>query len=264
MLSKAGPGRSPMAVSRPAHHFLYEHVATELRRRIRRSVYRPQTPIPSEAELVREFGVSAITVRRAIRDLAVEGLVFGRQGLGVFVADGRRIVRSLHTASTTSIGDEIRRAGREPRIKELSWTTVGAGEEVADRLTVETGTLLHRHEKMILADGEPVTQEVIYLDRVLGRSLRPHLADQFVFAALAASGVAVDHIDFRLEGSAMSEEHAALFGLPIGFPLIVVNYTPIGADGVPILTGHLLSRADRLSFDVCARPDGHSRRGGFE
>lgn len=249
-------------MSRPAHHFLYEHVATELRRRIRRSVYCPHTAIPSVAELVREFRVSAITVRRAIRDLTVEGLVFGRQGLGVFVADRRRIVRSLHTASTTSIGDEIRRAGREPTIKELSWTTVGADDEIARRLAVDAGTILHRHEKMILADGEPITQEVIYLDRILGRVLRAQLADQFVFAALASTDVAVDHIDFRLEGSAMSEEHAALFGLPIGFPLIIVHYTPIGVDGAPILTGHLLSRADRLSFDVCADPDVHSRRGG--
>jgi DNA-binding GntR family transcriptional regulator len=245
--------RSGSAVSRTGCQFLYEHVTGELRRRIGRSVYQPGTAIPSEAELVREFGVSAITIRRALRDLTVEGLVFGRQGLGVFVSDSRRIVRSLHSASTTSIGDEIRRAGFEPRIKELSWSTVAAAEDIAGRLAVEPGTVLHRHEKMILADGEPVTRELIYLPRPIGELFRAQLAEEFVFAVLANSGLAVDRIDFRLEGSAISDEQAALFGLPIGFPVIVVHYTAIRTDGTPLLTGHLLSRADRLSFDICVR-----------
>ncbi|HEY6579155.1 MAG TPA: GntR family transcriptional regulator, partial [Rhizomicrobium sp.] len=74
---------------------LYETVKSALRDRIVSGRYQPGQKIPSESELIREFGVSAITVRRAVRDLTIEGRLIGRQGLGVLVADRRRITRSL-------------------------------------------------------------------------------------------------------------------------------------------------------------------------
>ena len=77
--------------------YLYERVKSELRRRIAHGDYGPGHRVPSESELVEAFGVSTITVRRAIRELIAEGLLIGRQGLGVFVADNRRIVRDLLT-----------------------------------------------------------------------------------------------------------------------------------------------------------------------
>jgi GntR family transcriptional regulator len=74
--------------------FLYKHVTRELRRRIDRGVYGRGDRIPSERALVKELRVSAITIRRAIRDLSFEGLLIRRQGLGVFVAQKPKIVRS--------------------------------------------------------------------------------------------------------------------------------------------------------------------------
>jgi len=95
-------------------------VAEELRRRIVQGIYGPGSRIPSEADLVREFQVSAITVRRTVRDLQFEGLLVGRQGLGVFVTDKRRIRRSLSANVTTPLRDEMRRAGVEPGVKVIA------------------------------------------------------------------------------------------------------------------------------------------------
>lgn len=240
--------------------FLYEDVAGELRQRISRGVYRPGTRIPSESELVREFRVSAITVRRAIRDLTLEGLLFGRQGLGVFVADNRRIVRSLGRDFKTSFGDEMRRAGVEPGIKELSLALVPADALVSARLECERGTLVYRHEKLVLGDGEPVGHDVAHLPRELGDVLKQELSHEFVFPLLVAHGIRIHHVDFEIEGGAVSEEQTSLLGLPIGFPLLVVYYTPIGANGTPILSGRAISRADRFSYKFCEYPSIHKTK----
>src|SRR5438309_747044 len=45
--------------------------------------------LPSEAELVRQFGASRITVGRAVRDLQQAGLVERRAGSGSFVRAAR-------------------------------------------------------------------------------------------------------------------------------------------------------------------------------
>ena len=240
--------------------FLYAHATDELRRRIVDGTYATGLPIPTEGELVREFGVSAITIRRAIRELTFEGMLFGRQGLGVFVADRRRIVRVLSGDSRRSIGDEIRRAGLEPGIKELSWAAVRE-PRVAKRLGLGQHAALHRREKLILADGEPVSIDVVYLPRELGERLRAELTEDFVFPLLAGLGITVAHSEFQFEGGAVSAEHAGLLGLPVRAPLILVHYTLYATGGAPILTGVTIARSDRFIFALSlgGRPPG--RRG---
>jgi DNA-binding GntR family transcriptional regulator len=227
--------------------FLYAHVADELRRRIADGIYAAGEPIPTEARLIQEFSVSAITVRRALRELTFEGALVGRQGLGVFVADRRRIVRVLSGDPRTSIGDEIRRAGFEPGIKELGWATV-RDAAVAKRLGLGAQTAVCRHEKLILADGEAVSIDVAHLPRALGERLRAELADDFAFPLLARHGIRVTRTDLHFEAGAVSAEHAVLLGLPVRAPLIFVHYTLYGRAGTPVLTGVTVARSDRFTF----------------
>ena len=61
-------------------------VVTSLSARIRAGEFGTATPLPSEAELVKEFGVSRNTVRRAYRYLVESGAVVVRHGVGAFAA----------------------------------------------------------------------------------------------------------------------------------------------------------------------------------
>jgi DNA-binding GntR family transcriptional regulator len=245
--------------------FLYEHLAAELRRRVETGAYPAGTTIPSETELVREFAVSAITVRRAIRDLTFEGTLLGRQGRGVFVADRRRIVRVLGGDSATSIGDEIRRAGLVPAIVELAFAPL-VDARAAARLGLARGAPLFRHEKLILADGDPVSVDVVDLPAALARALREELAEDFVFPLLRRHRIAVGRTDLEFEGATVSREHARLLGLPPGRPVILVRYTLFRPGGPAVLTGQTIARSDRFTFALSlgARPPaapGARRRG---
>lgn len=240
--------------------FLYGSVAAELRRRIARGVYAPGAKIPSQAELVREFGVSAITIRRALHELTLEGLLFGHQGLGVFVTAARRIQRVLGGDPRRSIGDEIRRAGFEPTIKELSMAPVAAPPHIAPRLRLAAGASVWRHEKLIAADGEPVGLHRLYLPERLGAALRADLARDFIFPVLQAHRIPVARVDFQFRGAALGEDEASLFGLPVGFPLIIVQFVPVGRRGTPLLVGESVCRADKFTFDVSVhRPRSRGR-----
>jgi len=66
---------------------VYRQVAAILRARIKAGQYAPGRPIPSEPQLVQEFGIARETARKAGRVLADEGLVRVVQGRGVFVVD---------------------------------------------------------------------------------------------------------------------------------------------------------------------------------
>lgn len=209
---------------------------------------------------MREFAVSAITVRRAVRDLITAGVLSGRQGLGVFVTDTRRIVRRFSDSPRTATADDIRRSGYQPAMKERSLSLVAASIEIAGRLGVPLGSLVYRHEKVMLADGEPVALDTTYLPSGTGDRVRHEISGGFLFAVLATHGIAIDHLDYRFEASALEHEDARALALPPGFPVLNVGYTAFAADGTVIATGRTVSRSDRFTYEFCGRPRAHRER----
>lgn len=73
----------------------YARVKEHLKGGLAAGRWRPGELMPSEAELVARFGVSRMTVSRALRELAAEGLVERVQGVGTFAAQLHRISSTL-------------------------------------------------------------------------------------------------------------------------------------------------------------------------
>jgi GntR family transcriptional regulator len=244
MARRAGGGRTNDRA------ILYREIASALRARITAGRYRPNDKLPSLADLVAEFGASAISVRRALRELAYEGLIHGEQGRGVFVRPKSVIHRVLVTSADRSMGDEIARAGFKPTIKELKYELVNADEDVARRLRIPPGTRIRRHQKLVSADSQPVSLHFLYFTEDIGARLKPHLANAFVFPMLKRAKFAVDKTRFEFAAMALSNDHAALFNMPAGFPMGVLHFTPMTRRGNPILAGTTIFRSDRFVFDL--------------
>ncbi|MBX6425832.1 MAG: GntR family transcriptional regulator [Variibacter sp.] len=230
--------------------FLYRDVATKLRERILTGVYLPNAKLPSLNELVEEFKVSAISVRRALRELAYEGLVYGEQGRGVFVKPKSIIHRVLAANADRSMGDEIERAGFQPTIKELMHDRIEADEDTAVRLRVAPGTMVHRHQKLVFADSEPVSLNFLYFTDEVAPRLTPFLAKTFVFRMLELARLHVHHSRFEFGALALGNDYAGLFKKPAGFPMGVLHFTPLTKSGKALLTGTTIFRSDRFIFEL--------------
>jgi GntR family transcriptional regulator len=230
--------------------YLYNDVVMQLRARIARGIYRPGGRLPSLAELMSEFEVSAITIRRALRELVYEGAVEGHQGLGVFVKQKPKIHRVLAGDPSRSIGDEIARAGFTPRLIEVGYNEVKARDDVAARLNVKPGTRLVQHQKLTFADDEPVALHILHMRPPLARMLRKQLAYFFIFHLLKERGVKIASLKCDFGSAPLGEEHSRLFELPTGHAMMRVDYTAIGEDGTPLLLGQTICRADRFIFQV--------------
>src|SRR4030095_8120804 len=90
---------------------LHRQVFLVLRDEIRRGVLVPGRALPKEEALCERFGVSRITVRRALADLAALGVVQRRQGIGNFVSANSRVQRQR---PTLSLIDGLRRTADGP------------------------------------------------------------------------------------------------------------------------------------------------------
>lgn len=234
----------------PQRAFLYSDLVTALRSRIALGTYPPGSRLPTLSALTKDFGVSAITVRRALRELVYEGLVQGHQGLGVFVKTKPLIHRVLAGDPDRSIGDEIARAGFKPRLEEIDHGSIKAGDEVAARLGVRSGAAVFRHRALTFANDEPVALHLLYMRPALGRRLRPGLSKEYLFVLLDKLDIFFGNLMCAFSSATLSEEHTRLIRLSAGQPMLRLDYAAVANDGKPLIFGVTLCRHDSFVFEV--------------
>lgn len=106
-----------MLPSRSAPAPFYEKVKQEISEKIASGIWQPHDRIPSEAELVAQYGFSRMTINRALRELTDEGLLVRLQGVGTFVAEpkGQSALFEIR-----SIADEINARQHQHRCEVLT------------------------------------------------------------------------------------------------------------------------------------------------
>ena len=106
---------------------LYYQLETILRRRVESGDFAPGDQLPTEDELMEQFGVSRATVRRALADLSDQGLLVRRAGKGTFVI-GPKLNQGLNVL--VSFSEQIRAIGKTPSSRLLVLDVRSASSEV--------------------------------------------------------------------------------------------------------------------------------------
>lgn len=116
----------------------------------------PHSRIPSENDLVLQFGVSRMTVNRAIRELSDSGVVMRVQGVGTFVA-----VPKVESPmfEVRSIRDEIRARGQIHVVSVITREVIAARAPLAREFSLPPGSELFHSRLIHLADGKPLQLE---------------------------------------------------------------------------------------------------------
>ncbi len=119
--------------------------------------------IPSERQLSVDLGVSRLTVRAALDDLAREGYVIRRRGSGTYVQQPK-IAQEL---TMTSFSEDMRRRGMTPGSTTLSIDRVLAGARLGRLLHVSPSEEILVIKRLRLADGETMAIETLHLPSAL-------------------------------------------------------------------------------------------------
>ncbi len=152
---------------------LYLGVKQMIQSRISNGDWAPGTRVPSENELVAELHLSRMTINRALRELANEGVLTRVQGLGTFVAEGKG---HTSTFEVRNIADEISERGHAHTARVLVMDEIRATPELADALGVELGARTY-HSLIVHSENDiPVQLE----DRYVNPAAAPdYLAQDF-------------------------------------------------------------------------------------
>lgn len=210
---------------------------------------RPGDALLGERQLEEQFGVSRITVRRAISDLVQDGALVRIKGKGTFVSHG--LVRStLHLAS---FNEDMRAAGFEPSTRVITATTAEPAAAAAEHLGLGPGQDAYQVRRLRLANGAPVSVDESWLPpRLLPDLLSEDLTGS-LYRVLAASGHPVQHVEQTVEAAAAPEETAALLDIEPGAPVLLFrrrSFTGEDDPGTPIEYSISTYRSDRYQVSM--------------
>ena len=211
---------------------LYAQVRERLIDRIRSGEWKPGQLIANEFEIAAEFGVSQGTARKAIGDLAAEGLVVRRQGRGTFVVE--------HTPAHVlfrffNMFDEDG-AAVIPDSRDIESASAPASEEECRALGLDDGMQVIRITRTRTRDGAPLMRETISLPEALfpGLADQPQVPNTLYDLFQKEYGVLVMRTDDRLSAAAADADVAAQLGIAPGTPLLRVDRIAFGLDDVAV------------------------------
>jgi GntR family transcriptional regulator len=152
----------------------YDQVKAQLLHMIRVENRYPDRCLPSERELCDMFGVSRITIRRAISDLEHEGVLFRIQGKGAFVNAAKIHQPLTHVSSFTH---DMNGRQMKPGARILAMERIPAGMLIAAKLGVSPDEDVFMMKRLRLADEEPMAIETCYLPLRIGAVIADKIAD---------------------------------------------------------------------------------------
>jgi GntR family transcriptional regulator len=200
---------------------LHRQLFLVLHDEIDRGVMAPGDALPTEQTLCDQFGVSRITVRRALADLAEQGYIERRQGVGSFV---REHAPSEPVSAGRSYMDGLRQTQFETEVDIVELGARRPPRPIAEALE-SSGELLHivrvRRQRRT---GEPLIVTDAWLPAQLSDTLTESaLLRAALYELLADAGVVVDRVQHEITAEIAGPRNANLLDTAIGAPLLRLN-----------------------------------------
>jgi GntR family transcriptional regulator len=232
----------------PGHDsLLYARVETVLASEITDGQLKTGQQLPTEDSLIVRFGVSRITVRRAIQNLVSRGLVEIRRGKGTFVA-APKITQDLTELS--GFVEDMHAVGRKPTARVLGKVIVPADATVATQLALTRGQRVVRIRRVRLADGIPLSFDETFLPLEIGKKIvANNLKVEPIFSLLERKyDVPLIEADYKLDAVPAGIEVAAALKVKKRTPIFRIERTSYTTGGRPVDYETLHYRGDLVQF----------------
>jgi GntR family transcriptional regulator, N-acetylglucosamine utilization regulator len=232
-------------IANPSQVFpLYAQLKERIIDLIADRVYAPGDQLPSQRELIDEFGASHMTVRRAINELIQEGVIHAIPGKGIFVSQPKQQAEPIPLRGFT---EEMGRRGMKASSRILAAEIISASTMLARVFETEVGTPLIYLRRLRLANLEPIAIQAAYLCHEFCPGLLDHDLEEGSLYDLLHNefGLAFGRANYSFEAVLADEEQAALLNAAMPLALLVSEQLTFLENDVPIEFVRSVYRGDR-------------------
>ncbi|MGW3549178.1 GntR family transcriptional regulator [Janibacter hoylei] len=207
----------------------------------------PGDRLPTEDELIDEFDVSRITVRRAIQNLAARNLIVTKRGQGGFVTTPsfKQPLNAL-----TGFVEDMDVHGLPSRARVVKIEEITAPPDARAALELPLGAQVTHIERIRLAAGHPVSFDDTYLLIELGRLIaQDDLENEQIFTLLEdRHDTPLLEADYALQASIADAEIAEALQIAEGSAVFRIERTSLTTGQRPVDYEVLHYRGDAITF----------------
>jgi GntR family transcriptional regulator len=232
---------------------LYYQLKQLLAERITEGEWLPGDMLPTEEQLQEQYGLSRTTVRQALKELEIEGLISRYRGRGTFVARPK-ISHSPdpHFNLTAYLNEQ----GMRPGWSVVSAEWVPATVDVAERLALKAGDQVYQLRRLRLANDEPIGYHIAHVIPALAETIdenRLEIGGSLDY--LRGTGrLKQSYANRTLEAILASDEVAKQLEIAKGSPILMIRRRVFDSAGVPVEDMRAMYRGDRFQYRVRQRP----------
>ncbi len=197
----------------------YWQIKKDILDKIKEEIYKADETIPPERELMEQYGVSRITVRKAVDELVSECHLYKVQGKGTYVKGNSRTTGLSFVMSCT---EEIRQQGFTPSRRILTCCVEKTPRKLARELEIAEGADVLHIKRIFYADQEPV----IYCENYIAKDYFPSIENNdfnsFSLYELIEKRYMISIVDCSryIEAVATHEKIAEWLDIPEGYPTL--------------------------------------------
>jgi GntR family transcriptional regulator len=242
-----GVGAAAPALPDPLAPTLQNQVREYILDLIRSGKRKPGDRLPTEVELQKQFGVSRITVRNAVTELSLRGVVVRKAALGTFVAQPK-IEQEL--GRLTGFVEDMHAMGMQASARVAKIASIKADDHIASRLNLVPGSPITYIERVRLGNDEPLSFDCTYLPAHIGeRVARENLEAKPIFSLLEDQyGIPLREAEYVIEATLASRHVARHLEMQAGMPVLLIERTTYSRDGDPIDYEKLHYKGDRMRY----------------
>lgn len=228
---------------------LWRCIADDFEQMILVGKYENGQRLPTESEVAARYGVNRHTVRRAMSELAVRGLVRSERGSGTYVKTDRLDYR---IGPRTRFSEIVAAAGHEAEGRLQGHRLEPASEEIAGRLGLKAGDMVVRLEIVRAADRVPISVATTWLSAArYNDAAKIFRQVRSITRTLDRYGISGYRRKWTRIGAAFTDAvDAGRLRLSVHRPVLVVESLDVTADDEPLLTTRGRFAADRVALIV--------------
>lgn len=248
--SRSGPGGGGAPAKLDVRELIaprYHQVYVTLRAWVRDGTYPPGSQIPTEPELCEIFGVSRITVRKAIEDLSRQGWLVRQQGRGTFVQ--LSAARQAASLDLNEARGHVADLAATTEVRSLIVRDVEPDEETRAALDLPADARVQRATHVRVLRGVPLGYITTFVPLdIAARVDVAEMARRPMFELLGRAGVEIGEAEQLIGATLAGVEAARALGVEVGAPLLRLTRVVFDARSRPVERVVALYRADAYQY----------------
>ncbi|MBN6066630.1 UTRA domain-containing protein [Aggregatibacter actinomycetemcomitans] len=231
----------------------YKKVYNEIKAKITNGTLAAKQELPSESELMQDYGFSKDTIRKALSLLEIDGYIQKQQGRNSIVLD-HNLLKPQILSEIKTVGELNRSSQHQVKTTLTSLYIVQGEADLMRIFNVNDQIDFYRIGRTREIDGEAVEYEVSYFDRRIVPFINRDIAEQSIYHYLETElGLKISHSQREIAFRYANEEEKNAMDLGEYTMVVSVTSTTYLADGRPFQYGSISYRPDKITFASTAK-----------